>query len=236
LTARAGAICAPGTGGSGGNSGHARPWKIMPLGDSITATTCVPQLLAKKLNDNNHGPFTFVGTALNEQECGGAAFVRSEGHGGYLVTELMGSRAGELTGWCARNEADVVLMHFGTNDVWSRKSTQSILDAYSAVLSALRAVNHKVIVFVAQIIPLNPENCPACGSRVVDLNSKIPAWAASKSTAESPVYVVDVHSAFAASSYVANSPYTQDGCHPNLAGSQLIADKWYAALLAKGLP
>jgi lysophospholipase L1-like esterase len=46
---------------------------------------------------------------------------------------------------------------------------------------------------------------------------------------------VDAQSAFTASEYVANSPYTSDGCHPNPAGSQLIADKWYEALLAKGL-
>jgi lysophospholipase L1-like esterase len=71
---------------------------------------------------------------------------------------------------------------------------------------------------------------------VVALNAQIPAWASSKSSAASPVSVVDLHSAFSAASYTPDSTFTADGVHPNLAGAQLIADKWYAALVALGAP
>jgi len=244
--AAGGAVSRSGVGGSesGRNGGasrlppHAGSWRITPLGDSITGSTCGPQLLSKALIDHKKTNFTFVGSNLNNQSCNGAGAVQSEGHGGYLVTDLFGSgqHASELPKWSSSNKSDLVLMQFGTNDVWNARSPSAILDAYSTVLTKLRAANPNVIVLVAQITPLNPEHCSACESRVVALNSRIPAWAASKSTAASPVSVVDLHSAFSAASYTANSTYTADGVHPNVAGAQLIADKWYAALAALGVP
>jgi lysophospholipase L1-like esterase len=225
---------------AGGSSSlpHVGPWRITPLGDSITGTTCGPQLLSKALIDHGKTNFTFVGSNLNNQSCNGASPVQSEGHGGYLVTDLAasGQHAAELPKWCESNEADLVLMQFGTNDVWNDRSPSAILAAYSTILSALRAVNANVIVLVAQITPLNPKDCSACESRVVALNSRIPDWATENSTAASPVSVVDLHSAFSAASYTSNSTYTADGVHPNAAGAQLIADKWYAALSALGVP
>ena len=229
---------AGGASGSGSPPPHTGTWRITPLGDSITGSTCGPQLLAKALTDHGKTNFAFVGSNLNDQSCDGAATVQTEGHGGYLVTDLVGSgsHASELPKWCNTNKADLVLMQFGTNDVWSDRSPSAILDAYATVLDDLRAANPSVIVLVAQITPLNPKDCATCESRVVALNARIPAWASSKSTAASPVSVVDLHAAFTATSYTVNSTYTADGVHPNLAGGQLIANKWYDALLALGAP
>jgi len=229
---------ASGAGGSPSSPPHTGPWRITLLGDSITGTTCGPQLLSKALIDHGKTNFTFVGSNLNNQSCNGAANVQTEGHGGYLVTDLVGSgmHAAELPQWCNSNKADLVLMQFGTNDVWNDRSPSSILAAYSTVLDDLRAANANVILLVAQITPLNPSGCSACESRVVALNSQIPGWASSKSSATSPVLVVDLHSAFTAASYTPNSTYTSDGVHPNAAGGQLIANQWYEALLALGVP
>lgn len=229
------------SGGAGGTVSippHTGMWRITPLGDSITGNTCGPQLLSKALIDHGKTNFTFIGSNLNNQSCNGAATVQTEGHGGYLVTDLVGNgmHATELPNWCASNKADLVLMQFGTNDVWNDRSPSSILDAYSTVLTTLRSANPQVILLVAQITPLNPSGCAACESRVTALNSQIPAWASRNSTATSPVLVVDLHSAFDATSYTSNSTYTGDGVHPNTAGAQLIANKWYEALVALGLP
>ncbi len=224
--------------GSGSLPPHAGSWRITPLGDSITGTTCGPQLLSKALIEHGKTNFVFVGSNLNNQSCNGAGTVQTEGHGGYLVTDLVGSgiHASELPEWCDSNKSDIVLMQFGTNDVWNDRSPSAILAAYSTVLSDLRAANAQVVVLVAQITPLNPKDCSACESRVVAFNSQIPGWATSKSTAASPVLVVDLHSVFTAASFAPSSTYTADGVHPNLAGAQLIADKWYAALNALGAP
>ena len=138
--------------------------------------------------------------------------------------------------WCSTDKADVVLMQFGTNDVWNSRPVATILEAYTLVLTDLRAVNQNVILFIAQITPLNPTGCTNCETNVEALNAQIPAWAASATTTASPVYVVDVFSAFTASTYLPNSTYTVDGVHPNPAGSVLVAAKWYSALIAQGIP
>jgi lysophospholipase L1-like esterase len=227
-----------GTSNAAGGATHTGVWRVMPLGDSITGTTCYPQLLSKNLIAGNHKNFTFVGTVTNNQACGNdAPNVNSEGHGGYLVTDLVGtgSRAAELQTWVTTDKADIVLMHFGTNDVWgNQRTTTQVLNAYTNVVSALRGVNKNVIIFVAQIIPLNPSTCTTC-DYAASLDSQIPSWASGLSTAESPIYVVNLHDVFSpASIYVPNSNYTSDGVHPNVTGSQMMADKMYTDLVARG--
>ena len=236
---------ATGTGGSTGAGGstHTSKWQLMPLGDSITGTTCYPKLLSQELIDKGHGNFTSVGTVLNNQSCGTAPNVQTEGHGGYLVTYLTTDsppQSGkgtltELKSWAAE-KPEVVLMEYGTNDAWSSIATQTILDAYSTVVDQFRNQNPSVIFFVAQITPLNPSGCTNCEANVEALNAKIPAWATAKGTATSPIFVVNVWASLPATTYTPNSTYTTDGCHPNAAGSQLMADTWYAALVAQGIP
>lgn len=236
-----------GTGGSAGGTGssHPAPWRIMPLGDSITETTCYPHLLWKKLRDNGHTNFDFVGTKKNNQDCKVPdADQDCEGHSGYKVVDLVnnGPNATELPQWCSADNAEIVLMHFGTNDVWTpTPDNDKIIGAYSSVIDALRAVNPKVIVFMAQIIRMIPVNtpncsscaCPTCDANVQTLNAKIPNWARSKSTADSPVYVVDLYN-------IGFDPATEtgnnlDGVHPNKLGAQKMADGWYNAIVARNL-
>jgi lysophospholipase L1-like esterase len=221
-------------GGSAGGTGfvHPAPWRVMPLGDSITETTCYPHLLWKKLRDNGHTNFDFVGTKKNNQACGVPdADQDCEGHSGYKVTDLVnnGPNATELPQWCLTDKAEIVLMHFGTNDVWNNIEPNKIISAFSSVMDALRAVNPKVIVFVAQIIAMTPSNCSECNSRVQALNALIPNWANSKSTASSPIYIVDLFTGFTPATD------TPDGVHANPTGAQKMADGWYKAIVARNL-
>ena len=237
-----------GTGGAsgsgGGSSSHTGTWHIMPLGDSITGSTCYPQLLSKELISKGHTNFNFIGLNLNNQSCGsGAPSLMTEGHGGYDVTYLVTNNPpqpghgtlAELQRWAAE-KPDVVLMQYATNDVWGGVSLSSILSAYSFVVDQFRSQNPGVIFFVAQITPMHPSGCSACESNVEALNSMIPSWAAGKTSTASPIYVVNVWAALPQASYLPNSQYTSDGVHPNAAGAQLMADVWYAALVAKNIP
>jgi lysophospholipase L1-like esterase len=208
----------------------------MPLGDSITGTTCYPQLLSQQFKTNNHTNFQFVGTVTNNQSCSGAPNVVSEGHGGYFVTYLLtnsppASGKGTLTElqtWAAE-KPDIVLMHYGTNDVWSNLAPATILAAYVSVINEFRKQNASVIFLVSKIIPMNPSGCSACGSRVVSLDALITdAWASTNSTASSPIYIVDQWTGFDATAD------TSDGVHPNLTGSQKMAAKAYAAVVSHG--
>jgi lysophospholipase L1-like esterase len=231
-----------GSTGAGGST-HTGKWQVMPLGDSITGTTCYPKLLSKELIDKGHSNFTFVGTVLNNQDCGNnVANVQTEGHGGYLVTYLVDDShksenkgtLTELKSWAAA-KPEVVLMEYGTNDCWnSGIPIANILSAYGLVVDQFRAQNPNVIFFVAQITAMKPtSSCSDCETRVEELNKQIPQWASGKSTTASPVHVVNVWSAFP---YASINSYTKDGVHPNTAGSQLMADVWHDGLVAQGIP
>jgi lysophospholipase L1-like esterase len=213
--------------GSDARAPRSGPKRVVPLGDSITETSCTSQLLWKKLRDAGPMSFDLIGSRTNQQGCGVENPDRDcEGHSGYLVTDMVPgkSRASELAGWSSANRAEVVLMHFGTNDVWNNIPPLQIVQAFSEVVASLRRAQPNVIVLVAQILPMRPAGCPDCGARVQALNRQIPTWAAASSTPASPIYVVDHWTGFDV------ARHTYDGVHPNLEGARKMADAWFAAL------
>ncbi|WP_437666953.1 RICIN domain-containing protein [Sorangium sp. So ce1182] len=214
-------------GSGGGATGGSERRRIMPLGDSITATGCFRAVLWQKLRDSGRTNFDLVGSQNSDSGCSPSGYDRgNEGHSGYLVTDMAGSKLSELRSWLSANPADIVLMHLGTNDVWSNRSVSSILGAYSTVVDELRMNNPRVVVLVAKIVPMKPSNCSDCGARVQALNSAIPGWASGKATSASPVVVVDQWTGFN------TDADTYDGVHPNSGtGSQKLATRWYDALV-----
>jgi lysophospholipase L1-like esterase len=198
--------------------------RIMPLGDSITGSPgCWRALLWQSLQNAGRTNTDFVGT-LPAQGCGFPYDGENEGHGGFLATVVADQN--QLPGWLSATNPDIVLMHFGTNDVWSNLPTATILAAYSKLVDQMRASNPRMKVLVAQILPMTPSSCPECAQRVIDLNAAIPAWAAGKSTAASPITVVDQWTGFN------TATDTGDGVHPNDSGNVKIAARWLPALTA----
>jgi Cellulose binding domain/GDSL-like Lipase/Acylhydrolase family len=118
-------------------------------------------------------------------------------------------------------------MHLGTNDVWSNLATNTILAAYTTLIGQMRANNPNMKILVAQIIPMNPSGCTYCAQGVINLDAAIPAWAASITTTQSPVVVVDQWTGFN------DATDTVDGVHPNDSGNQKIAARWFAPLTAQ---
>jgi hypothetical protein len=119
-------------------------------------------------------------------------------------------------------------MHLGTNDAWGDIAPATILAAYSTLVSQMRANNPQMIILVAQIIPMNPTSgCSGCTQDVVDLDATIPTWAASITTAQSPVIVVDQFTGFN------DATDTIDGVHPIDSGNQKIAANWFPPLTAE---
>ncbi|MGH6657647.1 MAG: cellulose binding domain-containing protein, partial [Actinocrinis sp.] len=197
--------------------------RIMPLGDSITGSPgCWRAVLWNNLQNAGYTNIDFVGT-LPPQGCGVPYDGDNEGHGGALTTGIVSQNL--LPGWLSATNPNIVLMHLGTNDVWSGLSTQTILAAYSTLIQQMRANNPSMVVLVAQIIPMNPANCTTCAQGVVNLDAAIPAWAASVSTAQSPVVAVDQWTGFD------DATDTVDGVHPNDSGNQKVAAHWYPALI-----
>ncbi|WP_250214321.1 fibronectin type III domain-containing protein [Acrocarpospora catenulata] len=209
---------------------QAAPVRIMPLGDSITGSPgCWRALLWNRLQSTGYTNIDFVGT-LGPQGCGVSYDGDNEGHGGFLATNV--ANANQLPGWLSATNPDIVLMHFGTNDVWSNIAPATILSAFSTLVDQMRANNPNMKILVAKIIPMAASACAACPQRVIDFNNAIPAWAAGKTTAASPITVVDQWTNFN------TTTDTYDGVHPNAAGDQKMSDKWYPSLtpLLSGTP
>ncbi|MFG1780443.1 cellulose binding domain-containing protein [Micromonospora sp. NPDC049051] len=202
----------------------AAPVRVMPLGDSITGSPgCWRAALWNRLQSTGYTDVDFVGT-LGPQGCGEPYDGDNEGHGGYLVTNVANQNL--LPGWLAATRPDIVLMHFGTNDVWSNIAPATILAAYGRLVEQMRAANPATKVLVAKIIPMAPPTCPECGQRVTALNAAIDGWAAATTTPGSPVVVVDQWTGFD------TATDTYDGVHPNASGDRKMADRWYPALTA----
>jgi len=238
-TTSAGGNVATGVGGS--TSTHSGAWKIMMLGDSITATTCYPQLVYQDLRAAGHTNFSFVGGIVNNQGCGvsglPAGGLLTEGHSGELV--VTDTNNGSVLNWFKANPPDIVVMHFATNDVWGnpgQSTATGVLNAYTTVLANLRSVNPNAIMFVAQIIPVNPtgNNCGSANpcNYEATLDAGIPAWATAHTTATLPVYAVNLENLYN-NGYFPNSTYTTDGVHPLLAGSQPMGTTMSAAMIAQ---
>jgi lysophospholipase L1-like esterase len=219
--------------------------RIMAIGDSITRATCWRAALWDELNQSFPARFDFVGTLSSDNGCAPAGYDRdNQGYSSSLITEIVANvttarmcdpnpcpALADLQQAFLAQPTDVALMHFGTNDVWNAKNPQDIVNGYSEVVKALRAANPKVMILVAQIIPMNVSEttcagctCAGCAAGVPALNTLISSWAAQQSTADSPVRVVDQYDGYDA---VADN---RDGVHPNDLGSKKIADRWFAAL------
>jgi hypothetical protein len=200
------------------------PVRIMPLGDSITGSPgCWRSELWNRLRSSGHSNIDFVGT-LSQQGCPQAFDGDNEGHGGELVTNVADQNL--LPARLSATRPDIVVMHFGTNDVWSSIAPDRVLTAYTKLVTQMRASKPNMKILVAQILPMNPANCTGCAGRVVDLDARIPGWARATSTSRSPVTVVDQWTGFN------TSGDTYDGVHPSASGNTNIAARWYPALAA----
>ncbi|MEU3936785.1 GDSL-type esterase/lipase family protein [Streptomyces sp. NPDC029044] len=203
---------------------RADPVRVMPLGDSITGSPgCWRAVLWNRLVNSGYRNIDFVGT-LPPQGCGQAHDGDNEGHGGELVTSVADQNL--LPGRLASTRPDIVVMHFGTNDVWSSIAPDRILAAYTKLVGQMRASDPDMRILVAQLIPMNPSSCAGCAQRVVDFNALIPGWARATGTARSPVTVVDQWTGFS------TAADTYDGVHPNASGDDKIAARWFPALSA----
>ncbi|KAJ1569953.1 hypothetical protein HK096_008708 [Nowakowskiella sp. JEL0078] len=201
--------------------------RYLPLGDSITGPYgCWRALLYQKLNSAGYdlNNIDFVGNQTGPG-CSVPYDFNNEGHLGFEAVNIASQNL--LVGWLVDAKPDIVTMFLGTNDCLYGQSTTSILAAYTTLVAQMRASNPKVVILVAQIIPMNYSSCVGCNSRVIDLNSQIPAWATSLTTSNSPITVVDQYTGFDISTDLI------DGLHPNdPSGITKIANKWFTPFVS----
>ena len=87
-----------------------------------------------------------------------------------------------------------------------------------------RLVKPTVRFLIGQHTPMTSGGCNDCENTVPELNDQIASWAQEKTTAASPVVVVDLETG------VDPATDTSDGIHLNTSGSTKVADRFFTAL------
>lgn len=207
---------------------ESKVWRILPLGDSITAG--VPRSptyrywLWKQLSAQGY-QFDFIGSQkshwqkrLKQRYSDWSTFDGDhEGHGGWKTDRMVRS----LPGYLKLYSPDIVLLHFGTNDVSSGDSTESTLQELDHLIGTLQQDNPEVVILLAKIIPMDRRR----NSGVRTLNQGLVSVVAARIKAGVKIALVDHFSGFDAKAH------TFDGIHPNEHGEKLMAAHWYDALV-----
>ena len=203
--------------------------RIMPLGDSITQSDTTHNSYRRPLwqmLENAAYSGDFVGSLTsnwNGPPPDPDFDMDHEGHWGWRADQVLAN----INAWAAAAQPDIVLIHLGHNDLWQGQSVASTIDELGQIIDEVRLVNSSATFLLAQVIPA----MSGIGlDQIPDLNTQIPALAASKHSADSPVVVVDQYTGF--------DPDTDtwDGVHPNASGEQKMAQNWYDAIQLLGFP
>jgi lysophospholipase L1-like esterase len=198
--------------------GDGRVWRIMPAGDSITeggrtfSNYRVP--LLRKLTDAGY-KVEYTGS---KQAASPLGPLRHEGYGGKnaeFIATVIGKSFKE-------HPADVVLVHAGHNHFLEEKPVPGIVTATESMIRSVRAVNPKVIVLVAQVIPSG--KLPKY-AYIPDLNDALAKMAAWLHDPKQPVVVVDQ-----AKGFDWHTDTIADHVHPNAQGAEKMAARWFETL------
>lgn len=203
--------------------------RVMPLGDSITEAETGHDSYRRVLWQRLNGAGCVVdlvgsksGVSRGSRDSGSASPPNAdfdldhEGYWSYSVDELLP----RVSGLVAQSNPDVVLIHLGTNDVLDGQSASGIAGELGGMIDAIRASKPDTHILLAKIIPASPDT-----SGTNALNRLIDGVAAERSSAASPVAVVDQ-----SSGYSVGDNY--DGVHPSTSGESKMGNKWADALLA----
>lgn len=211
--------------GGYGDSNNDGIVNILPMGDSITATGCWRSILYSRLIEQNYEAIDFVGSQIDTGGCYPIVDY-DRNHEGYSGSNVSDMTSEMLSAWFDQYFPEVVLLHLGTNDIWGGRTVESMISGFDTVLEGLRAVNPRVVLLVAQIIPVVPSDCNECGALTVSLNEAIGEWANSRHTMQSPVVAVDHWTGWVP------DEDTLDGVHPYTeTGKDKMASTWEEALI-----
>ncbi len=207
------------------------PVRILFIGDSIVNGNIYNfrDILWNKLLDSGYVNIDFVGNSDWGVYFGNYDFDHSSWGGKKTdqVRDLLGPALPNL-------EPDIAFIHLGTNDRWANPADNptNVANEIGQIIDHIRAVNASAVVYVAKFYHSD-------ANYGAGLRQAIDNLAASQSTAQSPVKVIDLYDGWNPDTRKKNQTYTgpdidadfdtQDFVltHPNLAGSVKMADMLY---------
>ncbi len=217
---------------------------ILALGNSITNGTnkfnSYRRDLWQLLHKSNYN-FDFIGS-WNKHHMGGDVpnpdfDMDHDGHSGWTTHDILrppdwDKQRGNINDWLKFYTPDIVLVEFGTNDVFQCVPVKDAMKNISQIIDILRSKNSHVKIFLSQIPPLGAQwaDKKLCGtdtsySKSIEIfNSQVIKMAAEKNTNASIVVIVDL--------YTGVHPGTDmyDDIHPNDIGEKDMAERWFRAI------
>ena len=222
-----------------------RPWRIMPLGDSLTSGTYPGRVhsyrgyLEQMLTAAGYS-FDFVGT--QSWLAHGGSDPDHEGHSGFTIgpderRDCEGCPTANLYDHLEdylQAEPDIVLLLIGINDLIPQEvSSVSPADAparLAGLVQRLQALRPQTYIFVASLAPVNYTD-----------SSNVPAYQAVNQMAgqlgaadpNDRIYFVDINGAL--EPVIDRKTDFADGVHLAEGGARKMAQVWFDALVASGL-
>lgn len=212
----------------------AKPVRIVCIGDSITqgrkgggahAPTLSWRYPLWKLCVDAKAEVDFVGSLKGGFEGdpewpdhAGKSFDRDhEGHWGWTTRGIRE----KLPEWLKGYEPDVALVLLGTNDGGQKMTVDDTATEMAKLIELLRGRNPKVTILLGQ--------CFQEWAPFPALRTKMEALAKEKSSATSPIVVVDASKGWVSKPDLPGT-HTVDWVHPNAAGDAKLADAFFEAL------
>lgn len=203
-------------------SAAAAPVKILPVGDSITEGGGHFQVyrypLAEKLRAAGYD-VTFVGTKTTRAVAGSPlGELRHDGYSGQNI----GFIKARFEGLYAQNPADIILLHAGHNQFAEQGPVPGMVRDTREIIAMARAINPRVTVLLGQVITSG--KLPKY-SYIPDYNAALVDLAAELDAPGRRVILVN-H----AEGFDWQTDTVSDQVHPNKAGAEKMAVRWFEAL------
>ena len=123
--------------------------KLLPVGDSLTEggfAGAYRKYLFPRLNAIEGTKWDFVGSRLDTVP---TPDQNHEGHGGWEIAQM----APKAEEWVRQSDADVVLLHAGTNDISARRSTDQIVSDLRLFVQGVYKANPDAFVVLSKTAP-----------------------------------------------------------------------------------
>lgn len=202
---------------------NAQAVRILPLGDSITQADSNHQSyrpwLWQLLSDANVA-VDLVGS-LDGNHKGSPIFpgnfdLNHEGHWGWRSDEILH----KLPQWLQHYDADISLIHLGTNDCLQNQPATETLDELTQVVDLLRQDNPDMSIAFSTLGPTTWQN-QQC---LEQINQGLLELQKNFNTQQSPITVAHTDQ------NLIPQPHLYDGLHPNSDGEKIIALTWFNAI------
>lgn len=186
---------------------------LMPLGDSLTHGDLVPggyrtELWRKLAADGDK--INFVGSMSS-----GPPTLGDGDHEGHIGWEI-GQVAGQIQGWIAADQPDIILLHIGSNDLDHGVPASEMTGRLSQLLGNIFAAKPNTYVIISSLVLTNRGD----KANWLAYNASIPGVVAAYRNQGYKLVTIDMSNLLSESDL-------QDGLHPNFNGYNKMAHAWY---------